>query len=132
MPVRENYSRKRVAILEALKGTTVHPTAEWVYEQLKPVYPDLSLGTVYRNLKKFCSDDVIKSVGVINGQEHFDADMSTHSHLVCEECGCVSDIFEVFFNADRREDLENKYKVNIHSEEVVFKGICKNCLEETK
>ena len=67
MPARENYSRKRVGILEALKGTTVHPTAEWVYEKLKPVYPDLSLGTVYRNLKKFCSDDVIKSVGVING-----------------------------------------------------------------
>ena len=128
MPVRENYSRKRVAILEALKGTTVHPTAEWVYEQLKPEYPDLSLGTVYRNIKKFCSDDLVKSVGVINGQEHFDADMSTHSHLVCQRCGSVSDIFEVFFDSDRRSDLEEKYKVSIQEEEVIFKGICKNCL----
>ena len=130
MPVRENYSRKRVAILDALRGTTVHPTAEWVYEQLKPHYPDLSLGTVYRNIKKFCADDVVKSVGVINGQEHFDADMSTHSHLVCQDCGAVVDIFEVFFDRDRRSDLEDKYRVSIQQEEVIFKGICKNCLDK--
>lgn len=130
MPVRENYSRKRVAILDALRGTTVHPTAEWVYEQLKPHYPDLSLGTVYRNIKKFCADDVVKSVGVINGQEHFDADMSTHSHLVCQDCGAVVDIFEVFFDRDRRSDLEDKYQVSIEQEEVIFKGICKNCLDK--
>ena len=130
MPVRENYSRKREAILDALRGTTVHPTAEWVYEQLKPHYPDLSLGTVYRNIKKFCADDVVKSVGVINGQEHFDADMSTHSHLVCQDCGAVVDIFEVFFDRDRRSDLEDKYQVSIQQEEVIFKGICKNCLDK--
>ena len=130
MPVRENYSRKRVAILDALRGTTVHPTAEWVYEQLKPHYPDLSLGTVYRNIKKFCADDVVKSVGVINGQEHFDADMSTHSHLVCQDCGAVVDIVEVFFDRDRRSDLEDKYQVSIEQEEVIFKGICKNCLDK--
>lgn len=130
MPVRENYSRKRVAILDALRGTTVHPTAEWVYEQLKPHYPDLSLGTVYRNIKKFCADDMVKSVGVINGQEHFDADMSTHSHLVCQDCGAVVDIFEVFFDRDRRSDLEDKYQVSIQQEEVIFKGICKNCLDK--
>ena len=130
MPVRENYSRKRVAILDALRGTTVHPTAEWVYEQLKPHYPDLSLGTVYRNIKKFCADDMVKSVGVINGQEHFDADMSTHSHLVCQDCGAVVDIVEVFFDRDRRSDLEDKYQVSIEQEEVIFKGICKNCLDK--
>ena len=130
MPVRENYSRKRVAILDALRGTTVHPTAEWVYEQLKPHYPDLSLGTVYRNIKKFCADDMVKSVGVINGQEHFDADMSTHSHLVCQDCGAVVDIVEVFFDRDRRSDLEDKYQVSIQQEEVIFKGICKNCLDK--
>ena len=72
MEKRENFSRKRMAILEALQGTTVHPTADWVFSQLKPKYPDLSLGTVYRNLKKFCETGKAASVGVINGQEHFD------------------------------------------------------------
>ena len=54
---RENFSRKREAILNALRNTDAHPTAEWVYRQLKPEYPDLSLGTVYRNLGRFQETD---------------------------------------------------------------------------
>ena len=50
MERRQNYSRKREAILNTVRGTTLHPSAEWVYHELKPSYPDLSLGTVYRNL----------------------------------------------------------------------------------
>ena len=89
MEKRENFSRKRMAILEALQGTTVHPTADWVFSQLKPKYPDLSLGTVYRNLKKFCETGKAASVGVINGQEHFDGNTAPHAHLVCSHCGAV-------------------------------------------
>ena len=48
MNKRQNYSRKREAILSALRSTKTHPTAEWVYLQMKNEYPDLSLGTVYR------------------------------------------------------------------------------------
>ena len=52
----EKFSRKREALYNALRATTVHPTAEWLYAALRPEYPDLSLGTVYRNLKKFCAE----------------------------------------------------------------------------
>ena len=58
MPVRK-HSRKRDAILSCVRGTTCHPTAEWVYTQLKPEIPDLSLGTVYRNLAMFKQDGEI-------------------------------------------------------------------------
>ena len=78
-----------MAILNTLQETTVHPTADWVYARLKPRYPDLSLGTVYRNLKKFCETGKAVSVGVINGQEHFDARVEPHAHLVCKHCGAV-------------------------------------------
>ncbi len=50
-PMPEKFSRKREALYNALRATTVHPTAEWLYAALRPEYPDLSLGTVYRNLK---------------------------------------------------------------------------------
>ena len=75
-PMPEKFSRKREALYNALRATTVHPTAEWLYAALRPEYPDLSLGTVYRNLKKFCAEGKARSVGVINGQEHFDGDTS--------------------------------------------------------
>ena len=50
MDVKRKNSRKRAAILEALAAVTEHPTAEMLYNRLKPRYPELSLGTVYRNL----------------------------------------------------------------------------------
>lgn len=128
MAVRQNYSRKRAAILDCLQSTTVHPTAEWVYDQLKPEYPDLSLGTVYRNIKKFCLENKVRSVGVIQGQEHFDANMSEHSHLVCEECGKIIDIDDVFFTEEYLGQISTKYGVNIQREDVVFKGSCNNCI----
>ena len=62
------YSKKREAILAALQGTNCHPSAEWLYRQLKPRHPDLSLGTVYRNLAFFQERGMVQSVGVVQGQ----------------------------------------------------------------
>ena len=71
MPIRKN-SKKRQVILEALAATTAHPTAQELYQQLKPDYPDLSLGTVYRNLSLFSKQGDVMSVGVFRGQRHVD------------------------------------------------------------
>lgn len=68
------YSKKREAILEALRNTTEHPSAEMLYARLKPEFPDLSLGTVYRNLAMFIRDGDAVSVGTVAGQERYDAD----------------------------------------------------------
>ena len=129
MAARENFSRKREAIYNALRGTTVHPTAEWVYETLKPDYPYLSLGTVYRNIKKFCESGKVRSVGVIRGQEHFDGDTSKHSHFVCSGCGRVLDIFEPVVAEDTLADIEKKHEFRIMSEDILFSGVCPNCKE---
>ncbi len=128
MAVRENFSRKREAIYQTVCDTKVHPTAEWVYEALKPVYPaTLSLATVYRNLKKFCESGKIRRVGVINGQEHFDADVSRHSHFVCSACGRVLDIFEPLVGEETVAGLEEKYSFSIESEDILFNGLCPDC-----
>ncbi len=58
MNKRKNYSRKREAILDTLRSTKTHPTAEWVYLQLKSQYPDLSSGTVHRNLSQFTGKNI--------------------------------------------------------------------------
>ena len=92
MPIARKHSRKRDAILECLRCTTSHPTAEWVYTQLKPTIPDLSLATVYRNLAMFKDEGMIDSVGVYNGLERFDFRTDPHAHFICRICGAVSDI----------------------------------------
>ena len=91
MPTRKN-SKKRQVILEALAATTAHPTAQELYQQLKPDYPDLSLGTVYRNLSLFAEEGDAMSVGVFRGQERFEARTEPHAHLHCAQCGLVIDV----------------------------------------
>lgn len=130
MEKRENFSRKRMAILNTLRETTVHPTADWVYAQLKPRYPNLSLGTVYRNLKKFCETGKAVSVGVINGQEHFDGNTAPHAHFVCGECGAVLDIHEDFFTAEQLEELSQRTGFSVENASVIFRGTCGECRKE--
>lgn len=124
---KENFSRKRLAILNLLKSTSCHPTADWIYEQLKPKFPDLSLGTVYRNLKKFCQTGKIVSIGIVNGQERFDAALMPHSHFICDKCGSVCDIEESFFDNKSIEDVAARTGMKIMRAEVVFSGICDKC-----
>ncbi|MDR2053932.1 MAG: transcriptional repressor [Treponema sp.] len=90
--IERKYSRKREAILEVIRSTECHPTAQWVYEQLKPRIPDLSLATVYRNISLFRQEGKLVSVGVVNGEEHFDGFTAPHPHCICEHCGKVFDL----------------------------------------
>lgn len=69
-----------------------HPTADVVYMNVRQQNPNISLGTVYRNLTLLADIGEIKRLRVGDGVDHFDADISPHYHFVCSECGCVSDL----------------------------------------
>ncbi|MCI9223889.1 MAG: transcriptional repressor [Acutalibacter sp.] len=126
---RENFSRKREAILNALRNTDAHPTAEWVYRQLKPEYPDLSLGTVYRNLGRFQETGQAVSLGVIGGYERFDGDTEPHAHLVCERCGAVMDVYGALPGEGELESISERSGCRIESASLTFRGLCRDCLK---
>ena len=86
------YSPKREAILQCLRSTTCHPSAEWVYSQLKPQIPDLSLATVYRNLARFRSEGAVQVIGSVNGEDRYDGNVVPHGHFICRACGAVLDL----------------------------------------
>lgn len=127
MAIRENYSRKREAVYEVVASTDSHPSVDWVYEQIRKIYPDVSLATVYRNLKRFCEQGRVRSIGVVNGQERFDADMSDHSHFVCTECGAVLNVPDAFQMPERLKTLSEQYGLEFHRSEVRFTGVCSEC-----
>lgn len=127
----EKFSRKREALYNALRATTVHPTAEWLYAALRPEYPDLSLGTVYRNLKKFCAEGKARSVGVINGQEHFDANVSPHTHLICRSCGTVRDLFEINVSDEIAQQAADVSGYQITGVSLRLMGLCPSCKKKT-
>ena len=122
------YSRKREAILNAVRSTDTHPSADWIYQTLRPDFPDLSLGTVYRNLARFKEEGLVVSVGTVNGQERFDARVDPHTHFVCRGCGAVLDLPGL--RAEENLDLEGiarRYDVQIDRHELVFYGTCPHC-----
>ncbi len=86
------HSPKREAILQCLRSTTCHPSAEWVYTQLKPRIPDLSLATVYRNLARFRSEGSVQVIGCVDGEDRYDGNVMPHGHFICRACGAVIDL----------------------------------------
>ncbi len=129
MPTAKRYSKKREAILEVIRGTCTHPTADWVYQQLKPRYPDLSLGTVYRNLTVLREEELLRSVGVVNGQERFDAIVEPHAHFVCQRCGAVIDLPDVRTDEEMDNAVDRAYGVRVDHHDLVFHGTCRACTE---
>ena len=124
----KKHSRKRDAILEKIRAVKTHPSAEWVYAQLKPEYPDLSLATVYRNIAEFLEEGLLISVGVVNGQARYDGTTEEHAHFICDQCGAVID---VDCSADNpvKDRLDREYGVKTRYCEMTFRGLCPQCAE---
>ena len=129
MAVQKRYSKKREAIYNALTATHEHPSAEWLYQQLKPQYPDLSLATVYRNLKEMVAQGDAIIVGTVDGKERFDScHRHPHAHLLCKGCGCVVDVEMEQGLEDQCHNMESEYAFNIDPYGVHFTGLCKDCM----
>ena len=126
MAVR-NRSKKREAILEKLQSTKAHPTAEWIYQELKSEYPEISLATVYRNLRMFQESGEIASVGTVKGQERFDATTDCHGHFICESCDAVIDIDIDFGAGATYQAVADNIGAEIASHNVMFFGKCGKC-----
>ena len=121
------HSRKRDAILNCIRQSRVHPSAEWIYAQLKPEHPDLSLGTVYRSLALFRESGEVVCVATVRGADRLDACTEPHAHFICEQCGAVLDVDVP--QDDLRSDLETRYGVRVRRSELLFRGVCSACRE---
>ena len=124
------HSHQREMIYHYLLSSKEHPTAEMVYEHLRREMPNLSLGTVYRNLKLLEETGKVRRVTSLENTERYDARCEDHAHFVCECCGCVKDLdgLDVQQAADRLlPDGHRAQWVN-----VVFGGTCAACLSGTE
>ena len=128
----KKHFRKRDAILTCLQETKVHPSADWVYQQLKPQIPDLSLGTVYRNLSLFKEQGLVQSLGTVKGVERFDGDTHSHVHFICTDCGAVQDIEGMPQLPSLRASAENDLGSQIQGCQITFTGRCRECIEMNK
>ena len=119
--------KKRNAILEVLRSTDAHPSAEMVHEMLRKEHPDISLATVYRNLALFKSQGIIQSVATVRGTERFDANTDPHVHFICAGCDAVIDLHQIRMPQALGSEVEKNSNCLVDGCQLTFTGLCRNC-----
>ena len=120
------YSRQREAIKNFLMNRNDHPTADTIYTCLREEYPNISLGTVYRNLSLLEEIGEISKISVGSGADHYDGDTTQHQHFICTHCNQVYDI--QIKNIDSiAEEAAKSFPGIIESYRANFYGICEAC-----
>jgi Fur family peroxide stress response transcriptional regulator len=120
------YSCQRENIIKVLKSTKSHPTADWIYDKVREEIPNISLGTVYRNLSRLSSEGEVQKISLGVGGDHFDGDISSHAHFVCNKCGKIADIYTDYSNL-LKTDAEAKIGASVNSCSVILYGLCSEC-----
>ena len=121
------HSRQREMIKSFLMTRKDHPTADMVYMNVRQQNPNISLGTVYRNLTLLADIGEIQRLRVGDGVDHFDADTSLHYH-VCTKCGCVEDL-DMDSIEEINEAASARFDGQIDGHVTYFYGTCGNCLQ---
>ncbi len=123
------YSRQREAIKEFLMSRTDHPTADIVYTNIRQEFPNISLGTVYRNLSLLSDIGEVLKLSTGEGGDRFDANVSPHYHFVCTECNRVLDL--EIKNLDHINELAGvNFCGQIEGHVAYFYGKCDNCIKK--
>jgi Fur family peroxide stress response transcriptional regulator len=131
MEKKLRHSHQRDMIYNYMLETKEHPSAEMIYEDLKKIEPNLSLGTVYRNLKLLEELGMVRKVTNVNNVERYDAMTYDHIHFVCDECGSVFDLPN-FDNEVIKEKFSNEVGGEINWVNIILGGKCKHCREKLK
>jgi Fur family peroxide stress response transcriptional regulator len=118
------YSKQRNTILATLRSTESHPTAEWIFERVRRVIPNISLGTVYRNLNQLADGDMIQRI-YDDGFVRYDSNMTRHDHFRCGRCRKIFDVDIPLEGIDEFIAQDNRFKANDYSVEII--GECYDC-----
>lgn len=111
-------------IWDAVKNETSHPTADQIYEKVRKDLPNISLGTVYRNLQKLVRLGKLQVLSVARSQ-HFDPLVQHHQHFICEQCNHV---YDVFADTPRIVPPElHREGFRVTSQQLAFYGTCTDC-----
>ncbi|MFV0528417.1 MAG: transcriptional repressor [Lachnospiraceae bacterium] len=123
------YSRQRESIQAFLATRNDHPTANTVYENIREVYPNISLGTVYRNLSLLADIGKINKLTTSEGADRFDARITPHNHFYCRSCHSLTDL--EMANIDFIKNIASEHFTGkVETQTTLFMGLCPACLDQ--
>lgn len=121
-------TRQRQAVLEVLRGTRSHPDANWIYQEVCKIIPNVSLGTVYRTLGVLREAGLILELDYGHALSRYDGNTAPHYHVTCVKCGRMSDLdMPATADLERQAGDESDFIVTGHCLE--FYGLCTDCQE---
>ena len=120
------YSKQNEMIYNAVLASTDHPNADMLYQILKKDFPSLSLATIYRNLNKMATNNMLARIAIPGAADRYEAYMGEHYHFLCTSCSRLYDIkIEQFQDINNTINEYTGHSVTSHN--IIFKGKCKNC-----
>lgn len=126
-----NNTRQRTLIYETVQGSYEHPTADDVFRTVRRTMPNISLGTVYRNLNVLTELGKIRKISVPGQPDHFDRQGDWHDHMVCEQCGKMIDI-TLNTVPSLADQLAMQSGMEVTGYSLVAQCICPACAEKQK
>lgn len=128
MRPRCGISKQKEAIIKVLRETSSHPSAEWIYEQVRKDMPNIGLATVYRNLRVLKEEGEVLEIHTSGDGARFDGDTRAHYHFFCDRCGKILDLDEsVDSMIETRVASRTGLRVTRHHLELG--GVCLDCQE---
>ena len=119
-------SKQRKIILAELEKLTSHPSADELYGIVRQKLPNISLGTVYRNLNQLADDGIIVKLGQAGQQKRFDANTNKHYHFSCQDCGKIYDL-PIPAIKQIEQAIQHITEHAVHDYELGFYGKCSFC-----
>lgn len=119
---------QRLAIVRELAADPTHPTAQELFERLRPAQPTMSFATVYNTLDALASAGLCAALSLAPGPSRFDPNMGAHHHAVCDRCGMVRDVpCEVERESVHEGPLPAAPGFEVRSVERIYRGVCAAC-----
>ena len=126
------YSRQRESIKHYLMSTREHPTADTVYMHVKKDFPNISLGTVYRNLNLLTDIGEAIKISTPNGGDRFDGRVEPHNHFLCTKCGRLLDLdLDMHSIEEANRMAAENFDGIITSSSTLFYGECSDCIKKS-
>lgn len=125
MAVQRRNTRQRQLVLDAVRSRCDHPTADAIYLEVREKDPRVSRGTVYRNLNLLAHEGAIQAIKAPGGSR-FDKRCDHHAHIMCTECGAVSDL-ALPYDEDLNAAAERESGFSSVSHHALFEGVCRSC-----
>lgn len=119
-------TKQRKKILEIVQSTKSHPTADWIYNEVRREMPNVSLGTVYRNLGILKEKGEVIELNYGSSFSRYDGNREPHYHLTCTECKKVYDV-EIPISTQLANEVMEEEGHIVEAHRLEFYGICRDC-----